>query len=210
MENNIKVYFTSCEDDIRDYCALRKTIYETSKEELEGGLGEGKEDSYDKPDNCELNLFMIVRVDGKCVGGMRLIVKMPGEKRLLPSESREYTFESAIKDYSLMQGVPVAEISRLTLQKEYRSLITFMFDLLREKSMQLGIHYLFAIVTKQKGILYKRLANKYPSIVHILNTSDVPKCYARLEKKRYVLVVSLLPEYKLLDNPSQILSFAKS
>ncbi|MBL0319266.1 MAG: hypothetical protein IPP74_08265 [Alphaproteobacteria bacterium] len=179
---------------LRDYYNLRKQLYENGGDRYKGTLGKGKIDQFDNPNHPNSHILLCIK-DGKCIGGGRIITKLPGDAHLLPSEGDMFSFEKSIKNIPL-KHLHYGELSRLALIPEYSGYIEEIYILLLQKSQELCLSFLVGTATLARCVIYKRIAEKYGNAALINKNSELPDEGKYDNVKMYIIILDVINYYK--------------
>lgn len=125
---------TTSLDYLRQYCKIRKQIYESFYHiELE--------ENPDKQD--ESAEIFVVRIKGKCIGGARIVPHDPSLENKLGFETEKFEL---LKVFPELEGKSFCEFSRLAILPEYRNgkYSIRLYKVMRDYSLANGYQYAFA------------------------------------------------------------------
>lgn len=166
----IKLYFTKDEGLLQQYYKLRGDMYA-----LELGLDDFPRTKDEFDDHSDI---LVLEKDGEVVGGVRITMKYPKSKILLPMESSNFNLEKLLPELGL-PDVVYGEFSRLALLPEYRKpFLKEIIGNIGHKGREHNARFLFAIAPLTQGRMYRKYENIFGFCLEVredLGQSQVAK-----------------------------------
>lgn len=159
--------FTNDPALLEQYYLLRREVYVRAWELDHFPL----KDEYDR--NCHT---LIMRLGRQCVGGVRMILRTPRSRTLLPMEAAGVDLHDALPGINL-EYQTYGEISRMARLPDYRG---FNYTLLihghlRRKAHALGMRYGFMLSPAANARMYRRVGHMTRDGYHVLEHIHVPQ-----------------------------------
>lgn len=102
--------------------------------------------------------ILIIRHGNQCVGGVRLIVKTPRSKGLLPVESDDFRLSELLPELNL-DNCKYGEYSGFVMLPEFRDGYRDLFLQLYRKGRAIGLKYGFSAATLAQARMYRSISN---------------------------------------------------
>jgi len=173
--NDLSYDFTINRESLKQYFKLRKQIY---AKEL--GITIPEKDEFDL-----ISHICIVKKKHFVIGGARITICEPTSMNILPMEENDFMLKDILPHLSL-HNVVYAEYSKLALLPSYRNaeISKNLYEKLNQKSLQLGVRYIFAITPLSQARRYSLTYTQLGYTSHILKNIDIPE---RIMKKYHDL-----------------------
>lgn len=147
---------------------------------------------------------LILRVGRQCVGGVRMIVRTPRSRKLLPMEQAGVSLQDALEGVNLRR-VNYCEISRLARLPEYRG---FEYTLgvhyhLRRKALAHDVRYAFILSPGSNARMYRRTIVNEPEPYLILDHVSVPEKEEYEGIRMVVSAIDYTPAFAARDAQTQ-------
>jgi len=162
--DGVEIAFTQNRTELDHYFIVREICYRS----VSGGPTnfDGSEDELDR-----ISDVLVVKHQGKIVGGARLVASTPDHRTLLPTEQEDFQMKDVFPDLKLKER-RYCEFGRIALLEEYRGIkiLEKICGALILKAIRLNYEYQFSMAPAITSRVYRKVSKNlklpYPYTIH--------------------------------------------